>query len=81
MVKFINLSVERKFFELALTMLNLQSTYNRDEKGLNNLRDKLDDPKLNNYNILSRGVFITKDLDGLVKKLGGNYAVNGGPQA
>lgn len=78
--RFIDLAVKRKFFDIGLLMAQ---HYREDQKGIDKLREKLENPSLNNYNLLGRVVFIVEDLNSLIKNIKvilGNK-VNQGPQA
>jgi hypothetical protein len=78
----IKLISEKKFYEVVVKLVELYDFYKNETEGLKILSEKLRKPKLDNYNFLGRLVFITDDLDSLIKDLQEpfNGKVNQGPQ-
>jgi len=81
--KFIKLAWEKNSYEAIVGLVKLYDFYKNDEEGLNMLQDKLKKTNLNNFNFLGRLVFITDDLQSLVKDIKNSVdsKVNEGPQA
>ena len=79
---FIKHSLERNHFRLVSYIMDIYGlhTYN---KSINMLKDKFDETTFKNYNLLSRTVFITEDLDSIINKLKESVDenVNKGPQS
>ena len=67
--KFIKLVSERKVYEVVVEIVRLYKFYTNELEGLYVLREKLKTPKLDNYNFIGRVVFITEDLNSLIKRL------------
>lgn len=80
--KFVELSLKRNIVDIAEGIVHLYGFYPEDNatEGLEILKRKFDNAK--NYNLLGRTVFVTDDLDSLIKQLEGslNEKVNQGPQ-
>ena len=61
---------ERKAYDVMFELVKLYGFYTNDQEGLTMLKDKLiKSPDLDKFNFFSRLVFITEDLDLLIKEL------------
>lgn len=82
--KYVELSLQRNIYDIVEAVVKLYGFYDNESqnKGLEVLKENLEKPKYENYNILGRTVFVTDDLDSLIKKLKGLFggSVNAGPQ-
>jgi hypothetical protein len=79
--KFIKDSVERNYISIVEDIVNLYNFYINDNTGMDMLKNKLQKPKLDSYNFLGRVIFVTEDLDSLIKNLQIEFnGVNQGPQ-
>jgi len=66
---FIKSCLERNTLDVVTKLVNVYGFYSGDDEGINMLKDRLDKQNFNNYNLLSRVVFITEDLDSLINGL------------
>jgi hypothetical protein len=61
--------LERDILDIIIKVIDLYGFFNKDKEGLDKLNKKYAKPNMDNYNILSRVVFITEDLDSLINRL------------
>jgi hypothetical protein len=75
--------LKRNTLDVVTQLVNVYGFYSGDNEGINMLKERLDKQNFNNYNLLSRIVFITEDLDSLINELKGSVDrdINQGPQA
>jgi hypothetical protein len=67
--QFIKSALERDVLNIMIKIIDMYGFFKKDSEDMDRLSKKYAKPNMDNYNILSRVVFITEDLDSLINTL------------
>ena len=78
----ISLAWQRKVYEAVVKFIQLYDFYKDEKEGLTMIQERLKKPNLEKYNLLGRLIFVTDDLNSLLKEIRKDYnpSVNAGIQ-